>query len=317
MFGIDDFIVGSLITGGLSYLGQDDTNETNVDISRANSAFNAAEAEKARTFNAAEAQKARDFSRDEASMSWERNVLGLYAQQNFNRSMSDTSYQRAVQDMQRAGLNPMLAYSQGGASTPSSGLPQAHAASPVSASGPAASSAGNPTVLNPMVPGIHSAFQAATTMSDLLTADQNRRIKSPLDRIAESAAELIDKLKENIGPLSQGLSSVVQGIEDKLKAADMSTANAARRVEGALDFLRGQMEDVFKALGSRGGAIAAGAGSAAQAGQRVIEHVQDKMQAAEKKLGQMIHGAPGGVPPPSRGRVPRSAQQPFRWHFGE
>ena len=36
----------------------------------------------------------------------------------FQEHMSSTSYQRAMADMKKAGLNPILAYKQGGASTP-------------------------------------------------------------------------------------------------------------------------------------------------------------------------------------------------------
>lgn len=67
--------VGSIITGGLSYLGGQATNAS-----------------------------ARDIARE---------------QMQYQTDMSNTSYQRAVADMKAAGLNPMLAYSQGGASTPS------------------------------------------------------------------------------------------------------------------------------------------------------------------------------------------------------
>ncbi|WNK13682.1 MAG: DNA pilot protein [Microvirus sp.] len=47
------------------------------------------------------------------------NKAAAQTQMDFQQYNSNTSYQRAVADMQAAGLNPMLAYSQGGASTPS------------------------------------------------------------------------------------------------------------------------------------------------------------------------------------------------------
>lgn len=49
------------------------------------------------------------------------NQQSVVANQQFQQTMSNTSYQRSMADMQAAGLNPMLAFQQGGASTPMGG----------------------------------------------------------------------------------------------------------------------------------------------------------------------------------------------------
>lgn len=96
VFGIDDVIVGGIIAGGLSAGGQLLANSDNKD-----------ENEKNRKFNFEQAQLNRQFQAD----------------------MSNSAYQRVTQDMTKAGLNPMLAIQNGGASTPSGSA--ASAGSPI------------------------------------------------------------------------------------------------------------------------------------------------------------------------------------------
>jgi len=83
--------LGGAIGGVLGFIGQQQTNQKNWDIAQAANAASASQAQ---------------------------------AQMDFQERMRATQYQTAVEDMQKAGLNPMLAYSQGGAGTPSGAMGQ-------------------------------------------------------------------------------------------------------------------------------------------------------------------------------------------------
>jgi len=86
------------IGAGIGAIGTASANQTNLKI-----------AEDTRAFNSREASINRDWQ----------------------QGMSNTAYQRAMRDMKDAGLNPMLAFSQGGASSPGGAAASASNAAPM------------------------------------------------------------------------------------------------------------------------------------------------------------------------------------------
>ena len=126
----------------------------------------------------------------------------------WQEQMSNTSYQRAVEDMRKAGINPILAYTQGGASTPSGAQGTIGSAS----MGMASSSALGATAL----PGIkqdgswssHSeawshAENAAQSIQQAIMSSSSSpvRLKGDMEAIAETAVENAAKLKEKFAAL--------------------------------------------------------------------------------------------------------------------
>lgn len=82
-----------------------------------------------------QAQKQMDFQTSANKIAMDFSAAEAEKERAFQTEMANSAYQRAMQDLKKAGLNPILAYSQGGASVPS-----VSAASGVTSSGARATS---------------------------------------------------------------------------------------------------------------------------------------------------------------------------------
>lgn len=187
--------VGSVVGPVLDFFGQRETNAANVRMN--------AEANQMSQANARE-------------------------QMEFQREMSNTAYQRAMADMKSAGLNPMLAYQQGGATSPSG----------------AAGSATAAKVENALGKAVGSAYEARRLRKDLEQSDSSIRLNKAAEEYQGAQKRLAEANAQQTKLNNYIISKQMPGIEQAAK----------------LDYKRGLMDEKFLEYDAIGNRVKSAAG---------------------------------------------------------
>lgn len=162
LFGIDDMLIGGII-GGLGSIFTNTTNKQNVEDTNRQNAANVAASN---AMNLQIAREGTQFNKEEAQRS-----------RDYQERLSNSAYQRTMADMASAGLNPILAYQKGGASTPSGAQGSALTTQMQSAKGEA-------------FHGTNIAGEAVNTALSLRRANQeNENMKFTADNIQAQTAK--------------------------------------------------------------------------------------------------------------------------------
>lgn len=120
----------------------------------------------AMNFEAYQNQLNRDFQQASA-----REAMAFEAEQaeinrEFQKNLRDTAYQAAVEDMRKAGINPILAYTQGGAAVTNGAIASGHSSSGSTARGYAASGSRASVDMNTTADILKQVINSATSIGN-------------------------------------------------------------------------------------------------------------------------------------------------------
>lgn len=194
-----------MIGGAMDYFG-----------TRSQNAANAAQASTARDFNSAEADRQRIWAANEATTARNFNMSEAQKTRDYAERLSSSAYQRSANDLEKAGLNRILAL--GSPSSSPSG-------STASGSAPSGASASGPTVRMENV--FHRALDTVNSAVDVMKKSQE------VDKIRAETSLIKPKL-----PTAQSKEAVAQEVLGIVKAAiktGRDTHSAALKLKKSID----------------------------------------------------------------------------------
>lgn len=196
-------------------------------------------------FMSAKAQEeANRQNRENAEKTNATNLAISREQTAFQERMSNSAYQRSMDDMRKAGLNPMLAYSQGGASSPSGAAiamqnpPPAIAADYGKALQQGVSSAVEGRRLSKEIKGVDS--QAALNTAAMANLDSQRQLNVTSAKVADLTAQAKQAELPAIRAQSK-LDSKRANIDEKMATFDAinnRTRTTLGNVNSAMDLFK-------------------------------------------------------------------------------